>query len=555
MLDKEGLVKDIRFAFSALTTYLQMGGKLNLTDAHVQSESFVQDLLNAVYGWRLENTNQATANYPCIDLIDTTQKLGIQVSTDNSSDKINKTLACLSTHGLAGTITELKAFVLGKKQAQYTIKAPCAGVAFEWESDVLDFADVLMAGNNLPDARIRVVHRCVVDAMPDLFPHRHVAPAASQNEYRIRDHHGHVHSIVIDSCRWMAPAVKPLWIDSDPVRMSDPWIVAKFAEKVGLDLFLAEGWGDMGTWLLVDRRAKEGVVLNHDQLRELRQASATTTTSTTTTMVPPAVSVSPLPELAARILIAAVAGKQQKVYMSSTMHGLNVSAGDTAFLENSNDDRKNAAHLAAVRELANRGLIEDPWDKGQVYAVTDEGYTAADELEKHLLPDANLTPAEKLVQSEQIPILLAQGQGLFSFNSPPHGGNGPVAKYWRFSFTLVNGGPVPAVAVGCILDLSIAQHHGASAQLAMVPPGDDFNTRQARTVSFDVPEATLIEAFDTKQCDGQFVGTLRVGYRTPTGHVLEDQSIFSLERPGADFQFAKMITYDRKVIKGMRSFV
>lgn len=120
---------------------------------------------------------------------------------------------------------------------------------------------------------------------------------------------------------------------------------------------------------------------------------------------------------------------------------------------------------------------------------------------------------------------------------------------------LANGGPITAVAIDCILDLSIAQHGGASAQLAIVPPGDDFNTRQARTVSFDVPEATLLEAFDTKQCDGYFGGTLHVRYSTPTGHLMEDQSIFTIQKRGADFQFASMITYSRKAITGMRSFV
>ena len=114
MLDKERLIRDIRKAFATLSTYLQMGGKLNHTDSHVQSESFVQDLLNAVYGWQLVSTNQVVANYKCIDLIDTSQKLGMQVSSDNSSAKINETLTCMATHDLAGTITALKAFVLGK---------------------------------------------------------------------------------------------------------------------------------------------------------------------------------------------------------------------------------------------------------------------------------------------------------------------------------------------------------------------------------------------------------------------------------------------------------
>lgn len=267
MLDKERLIRDIRKAFATLSTYLQMGGKLNHTDSHVQSESFVQDLLNAVYGWQLVSTNQVVANYKCIDLIDTSQKLGMQVSSDNSSAKINETLTCMATHDLAGTITALKAFVLGKKQGQYTIKTPCPGVSFEWEKDVLDFDDLLKAANNLPDPQIRVVHCCVVAAMPDIFPEHRATQAASQNDFRIRDHHNVVHSIGSESCQWAGPAMKPGWIDSDPARMSAPWIVAKFTEGASLELFFACGWGDQGTWLIVDRRTKEGVVLNYDQLR------------------------------------------------------------------------------------------------------------------------------------------------------------------------------------------------------------------------------------------------------------------------------------------------
>jgi len=138
MLIKEGMVGDIRKAFANLSTHIQLGGKLNLTDTHVQSDSFIQDLLNAIYGWQLESTNQATPNHPCIDLIDKKRSLGVQVSSDNSSAKINDTLTCLTNHGTVVTITALKVFILGTKQAKYKIKMPYAGVAFDWKNDILD---------------------------------------------------------------------------------------------------------------------------------------------------------------------------------------------------------------------------------------------------------------------------------------------------------------------------------------------------------------------------------------------------------------------------------
>lgn len=278
MLDKEDMVRDISKAFASLSAYIQLRGKLNLTDAHVQSESFVQDLLNAVYGWRLVGTNRTTANYPCIDLLDGTRKLGVQVSSDNSSAKINATLRCLAEHGLAGTISALKVFVLGDKQGQYTIKTPCPGITFDWEHDVLDFESLLNATNNLADGQIRAVHRCVVEAMPSIFPDR-VSAAARKTDFCIRTHFNQTVSVGIASCRWCGPAMKPDWLETDPARMSDPWIVARFSEQCDLHLYFAGDWGDSGTWLVVDRGTNDGRVLNHDQLRELRQVSATTTTT------------------------------------------------------------------------------------------------------------------------------------------------------------------------------------------------------------------------------------------------------------------------------------
>lgn len=282
MLIKETMIKDVTKAFACLSSGIRFGGKLNLTDTHVQSDSFIQDLLNVIYGWQLESTNQAAPNYPCIDLIDKKRSLGVQVSSDNSSAKINDTLICLTNHGTVVTITALKVFILGTKQAKYKINTPCAEVAFDWKNDILDFGDILKAANNLPNSQIQLVHCCVVEAMPDIFPEHRSAQDARRNEFRILDHHDQTYIVGSDACKWFGPAKKPNWIAADPARMSAPWIVAKFAERTDLDLYFASGWGDQGTWLAVDRRTKEGVVINCDQLWEMRQTSATTTTSTTT---------------------------------------------------------------------------------------------------------------------------------------------------------------------------------------------------------------------------------------------------------------------------------
>ena len=52
--------------------------------------------------------------------------------------------------------------------------------------------------------------------------------------------------------RHPGPAGMPDWIATDPARMSDPWIVAKFSEQVSLDLYFASGWGDQGTCVVIE---------------------------------------------------------------------------------------------------------------------------------------------------------------------------------------------------------------------------------------------------------------------------------------------------------------
>ena len=174
MLEREYLLEDIRKGLAVLQNYVQPGGKLNLTDTNVHAEHFVAGLLNAIYGWSLVSTNQESANYPCIDLIDEGRGLGVQVTSERGSAKLTETLECLKKHGLSATIRQLIVFSLIAKQDRYTVNVGCPGIAFDWRKDVLDFNDAIHAAIGIADLRqLHQVHLHVVDAMPSVFPERH----------------------------------------------------------------------------------------------------------------------------------------------------------------------------------------------------------------------------------------------------------------------------------------------------------------------------------------------------------------------------------------------
>ncbi|MFO0823645.1 MAG: SMEK domain-containing protein [Gemmataceae bacterium] len=174
LLAKETLISEIRSGLAVFQDYVRPGGKLNLTDPNVQSEDFVAGLLNAVYGWSLLSTNKAKANYSCIDLIDDTRKLGIQVTAEGGSDKLTSTLECLAKHKMARDISLLKVFLLIPKQGKYTVNAACPGITFDWKTDVIDCDDIALAAQAIDDLQqLRRVHQFVVDSMPRLFPNYH----------------------------------------------------------------------------------------------------------------------------------------------------------------------------------------------------------------------------------------------------------------------------------------------------------------------------------------------------------------------------------------------
>ena len=85
MLQRETLIAGIRKGLAVLQYFIGPGGTLNLTDSNVHAEDFVAGLLNSINGWSLVSTNKVTANYPCIDLIDVSLGLGVQVTAEGSS--------------------------------------------------------------------------------------------------------------------------------------------------------------------------------------------------------------------------------------------------------------------------------------------------------------------------------------------------------------------------------------------------------------------------------------------------------------------------------------
>lgn len=92
MLEEEKKIKFINEKLAQLKEYIKFNTKINLNDICIISENFFCKLLNAIFNYKLINANTLENNFKAIDLIDKENKIVIQVTADNSADKIQKTI-------------------------------------------------------------------------------------------------------------------------------------------------------------------------------------------------------------------------------------------------------------------------------------------------------------------------------------------------------------------------------------------------------------------------------------------------------------------------------
>lgn len=107
-----------------ISSRVRARSKLGLTDLNRILEDFFKDLLNLIHKANLVNLNETRRNAPGLDLGDTTSttKLAFQVTSQATSQKINKTLAAISDAD-ASLYDEIYVLVIGERQAKYRLDA------------------------------------------------------------------------------------------------------------------------------------------------------------------------------------------------------------------------------------------------------------------------------------------------------------------------------------------------------------------------------------------------------------------------------------------------
>ncbi len=95
--------------------------KLSLTDDDKWSEDFFKELLNTVYEYELTNLNTKEQNYAGIDLGDSKNRICVQITASNTSQKIKNTLAISDKYKRHEEYDNLIIFIVGFKKKTITV--------------------------------------------------------------------------------------------------------------------------------------------------------------------------------------------------------------------------------------------------------------------------------------------------------------------------------------------------------------------------------------------------------------------------------------------------
>lgn len=150
MHNREDSINSIVRHLSVLKEEVELRSKVNLQDINVHAEQFYKILLNMVFSYELENINIVEQNAAVIDLGDSKNKIAIQVTSNNSKDKITETVKAFNTKELFKKYDRLLILVI-KDKIKRTDTINNDNFNFDMDSDVIDVPFLIRNIQNIED--------------------------------------------------------------------------------------------------------------------------------------------------------------------------------------------------------------------------------------------------------------------------------------------------------------------------------------------------------------------------------------------------------------------
>ena len=163
------IFEDIIMSLSVLRYIFKSRSKKGLYDLNKKAESFFKEVLNQVYDWDLINLNEIQSNYPAIDLGDERSRTCIQVTAENSSAKIAKTIEKFLEKKLYKNYDRLIIFIITDKKNYSTTFETKKKFKFSISNDIQEIDDLLTDVEKLPIEKLEVLHKFLKKELSEII--------------------------------------------------------------------------------------------------------------------------------------------------------------------------------------------------------------------------------------------------------------------------------------------------------------------------------------------------------------------------------------------------
>lgn len=158
IMNRELYLKNIADSLALLSSQVSVRNAINLYDINIVAESFYSELLNLIEDLNLKNVNTIKKNAPGIDLADEGNRISIQVTSDNTSDKIKHTIAEFLLNKSYEKYDRLIILILTNKKRYSTVFDTDGKFSFDKNNDIWDVNDLIKKVNALPIEKLKAIN-------------------------------------------------------------------------------------------------------------------------------------------------------------------------------------------------------------------------------------------------------------------------------------------------------------------------------------------------------------------------------------------------------------
>ncbi len=147
-------------------------GWLKLFDNHIVAQRFFCRFLNAAFHLHLVEMDLVQANFPAIDLGDTTNRIAYQVTTERGGDKVQHTLDKFVEHELEKQYDTLRILIVGSRQSTYKSVIVPHSLQFDCDEDILGIEELVKYIGSLDSNRLEQLQTILADELKQPAPPR-----------------------------------------------------------------------------------------------------------------------------------------------------------------------------------------------------------------------------------------------------------------------------------------------------------------------------------------------------------------------------------------------